>query len=54
VIGLTPEIKTALSFLVEAHKINRNMKILGVCFGHQVISHLFGAKLAKKERKGGL
>lgn len=39
---------------MEAYSVNKKLKIIGVCFGHQIISHYFKAKLVKKERKGGL
>jgi anthranilate/para-aminobenzoate synthase component II len=44
----------AINNLMEAYLVNKKLRIVGVCFGHQIISHYFKAKLVKKERKGGL
>jgi GMP synthase (glutamine-hydrolysing) len=37
-----------------AHSLSSHLKLIGVCFGHQIISKRFGAKVEKVGRVGGI
>jgi len=40
-----PQISQAIHNLFEAYKINEKLKIIGICFGHQLIANYFFAKI---------
>ena len=40
--------------LLKALEINKKMKVLGFCFGHQMLAQAFGAKVQKKHVSSGL
>lgn len=39
---------------MQAYKKSNKLKIIGFCFGHQLIANYSKAKISKRERKGGL
>ena len=48
-----PEIDKFASELRLALEENKNLKVLSVCFGHQLISKMFGAEIVRKDRYEG-
>jgi anthranilate/para-aminobenzoate synthase component II len=40
--------------LKEAVKVNPKLKILGICFGHQVLAKMFGGKIVQKKQIAGV
>jgi GMP synthase-like glutamine amidotransferase len=49
VLDLNPKVEEFSSNLKKALQINKKIKVLGFCFGHQLISHLYGGILRKKK-----
>ena len=40
--------------LFQAYKLKATLKILGICFGHQLIGQFHQAKVEKFDRAGGI
>jgi GMP synthase-like glutamine amidotransferase len=40
--------------LFEAYEKSDRLKMIGVCYGHQVIAGHFGAQVVGKQRTGGV
>ena len=49
-----PHINALLKNLKNAIEINKKLKVLGICFGHQAITKMFGGKVEKVEWIGGI
>jgi GMP synthase-like glutamine amidotransferase len=54
VLDIPAHLKGLASNIVAATKKNKKLKVLGICFGHQLLSKYFGSKLEKKGRIGGI
>lgn len=44
------EVAMFLDSLKKGIKANPNLKILGICFGHQALTKLFGGKINQNEK----
>lgn len=44
-----PYMKILAENIKEALSLSKSLKVIGICFGHQFISHIFGAKVEKKQ-----
>lgn len=40
-----PFMQTFIDNLVEALEMNKELKVIGFCFGHQLIAQAFGARI---------
>lgn len=43
----------AMDRILEAYKLSKGLKLIGVCFGHQLLAQSFGAKIEKLKRVDG-
>jgi len=46
--------KKALENMDLAMQINPNLKVFGICFGHQWLCRHYNAKIERRKRKAGL
>lgn len=53
-LDIPAHLKSLAGNIVAATKKNKHLKVLGICFGHQLLSKYFGSKLEKKGRIGGI
>ncbi len=54
VLNLPAHISKAMNNIMEAYKRSPTLKLLGLCFGHQIIAQYFGSKIKKLPRIGGI
>lgn len=54
VLELNEGQKQVMLNLMTAMKINQQLKLLGNCYGHQIIALFYGGKVVTKPVKGGL
>jgi GMP synthase (glutamine-hydrolysing) len=48
VLNKSPYVQTAIDTLGEAYKHSKTLKMVGVCYGHQLILEYFGATVVRK------
>lgn len=54
VLELNEGQKQVMLNLMTAMKVNQKLKILGTCYGHQIIALSYGATVVTKPLKGGI